>query len=527
MKKAIFFLSFLFSFCQTYSQEFPIIWGNFQKTSGELVSILPKNNLNFLALRWSGGNTFGSYKLENYESLTFLEQKKVKLNTLSGIGTFEKVFYFGDKACVFLSDFANGRMMLFMQKYNDYLDPEEEPQLLADYENRKFNSKPNFQIVTSNNNKFLSVFWQIPGKSIQSDSYGYKIYNSNFIEIHAGEYAIPIDGNLTIINNYHLTDQGDCLISVSEYTKSVDRLFANNNENFKALHIYKLKNNVLSEFSLNTEGLRVEELRLNSNDSSTYSLIGLYSKGNLRSVTGICTLQIDAVHDTIKSSGFIPLSIASGGDKWGNDSQFLGQNFGRSQNSSNSNRYTYKLRDIFIQNDGSILASIEEYYLYRRVNVDNRSGISTSVNYYYYDDIIAIKINNKNGLDWENRIQKSQVSVNDQGVYSSFSSFVKDTNFCFIFNDNSLNYDDQGVYKKENSKPTAHNFMRQRNASTLVQIDFKNGKNSRKTFISKNELDGLLIPKMFVLNTANKELLVVAYQGFKEKFGYIKLNERK
>jgi hypothetical protein len=521
MKKALVFFIFIASLSKVYCQILPIVWGEYQKTSGKLAAILPKNNLSYIALRWSGGNTFGSYRLENYENLTFLEQKKVKLNTLSGIGTFETACYFGGKTCVFLSDFANSKMMLFLQKYDDYLNTEDDPQLLAEYENRKFNSKPNFQIVTSNNNKFLSVFWQIPGKSTQSDSYGYKIYDSNFMEIQAGEYAIPIDGNLTIINNYHLTDQGDCLISLTEYTKSVDRLFADNNENFKTIHIYKLKNNILSEFSLNMEGLRVEELRLNSNDSSTYSLIGIYSKGNLRSVTGILSLQIDAINDTIRSSGFIPLSIDSGGDKWDNESQFMRQNFGRSMNSV---RYNYKLRDVFIQNDGSILASVEQFYIYRRVNIDNRSGISTSTNYYYYDDIIAFKINTKNNLDWEKRIQKSQVSVNDQGSYSSYSSFVMDTNFCLIFNDNSINYNDEGDYLRGNSKPAPNNFSRQRNASSLVQIDNNTGNSSRKTFISKNELDGFLIPKMFVFNTANKELLFVAYQGFKEKLGLLKLN---
>ena len=526
MKKAIVFFGFLFSVCKIYSQDLPIIWGEFQKTTGNLVEIIPKNNLSYVTLRWSGGNTFGSYKFENYENLSFLEQKKVKLNTLSGIGTFETAYFFGGKTCVFLSDYANSNMMLFIQKYDDYLDPEDEPQLLADYENNKFNSKPNFQIVTSNNNKFLSIFWQIPGKSTQSDSYGYKIFNSNFEEIQAGEYAIPIDGNLTIINNYHLTNQGACLISLTEYTKSVDRLFADNSQNFKAVHIYKLKNNVLSEFSLNLEGIRVEEFSLNSNDSSTYSLIGVYSKGNMRSVTGICSLQIDAINDTIRSSGFIPLTIESGGDRWDDDSQIMRQNFGRTINSYNSDRYNYRLRDVFIQNDGSILASVEQYYMYRRVNVDNRSGVSNSINYYYYDDIIAFKINSKNNLDWEKRIKKSQVSVNDQGYYSSYSSFVKDTSLCFIFNDNSLNYDDFGAYVKENSKPISHSFMRQRNASALVQTDCKNGNTSRTTFISKSELDGILTPKMFVHNTASNELLIVAYQGFKEKFGLLKLNSK-
>ena len=243
MKKALVFFVFLAALAKIYSQEIPIIWSELLKNTGSLMDILPKTSRDFVALRWSGGNTFGSYKFTNYENLTFLEEKKVKLKTQSGIGTFETSFFFGNKTCVFLSDFANSRMMIFLQKYDEYLEPEDEPILMADYENKKFNAQPNFQIITSNNNKFISIFWQIPGKFSTSDAYGYKIFDVNFIEVQTGEYILPFDGNLTIISNYHLTNSGECLISLTEYIKPVDRLFINNNENFKALHVYKLKNN--------------------------------------------------------------------------------------------------------------------------------------------------------------------------------------------------------------------------------------------------------------------------------------------
>jgi len=76
MKKALLLFIFIASICKIYSQELPIIWGELQKNSGSLLDILPKNTKDFVALRWSGGNTFGSYKLNNFTDLTFLEEKK-------------------------------------------------------------------------------------------------------------------------------------------------------------------------------------------------------------------------------------------------------------------------------------------------------------------------------------------------------------------------------------------------------------------------------------------------------------------
>jgi len=527
MKKALVFFIFLASLSKIYSQELPILWGESQKSSGSLLDILPKNTKDFVTLRWSGGNTFGSYKLNNLTDLTFLEEKKMKLKTQSGIGTFETSYFFGNKTCVFLSDFASNRMMIFLQKYNDYLDPEDEPLLMADYENRKFNAQPNFQIVKSKNNKFISIFWQIPGKFSNSDAYGYKIFDADFKEVQSGEYALPFDGNLTIITNYHLTNNGECLISLTEFIKPVDRLFINNNSNFKAVHVYKLKNNILKEFSLELEGMRIEEMQLGSNDSSSYNLIGIYAKGNSYKSFGIFSLQIDAQKDSLSSSAFIPLNTISAGDKWADNDQNNRQGFGRNITSYNPDNYTYKLRDVFTLNDGSILGSIEQYYMYRRVSTDYRSGVSSSVNYYYYDDIIAFKINDKNNLDWETRIKKSQVSVNDHGAYSSYSSFYTDSSFCFVFNDNSNNYDEFGIYTRGNSKPLSNNFSRQRNTSAICQLNKKDGGNSRKILLNKKELNALIVPKAFKLDIANQELLLYALQGYKEKFGILKLNTKK
>ena len=527
MKKSLIFLIFIASICKIYSQELPIIWGELQKNSGSLLDILPKNTKDFVALRWSGGNTFGSYKLNNFTDLTFLEEKKMKLKTQSGIGSFETSCFFGNKTCVFLSDFSGNRMMIFLQKYNDYLDPDDEPILMADYENRKFNAQPNFQIVRSKNNKFISIFWQIPGKFSNSDAYGYKIFDANFKEVQSGEYALPFDGNLTIITNYHLTNNGECLISLTEFIKPVDRLFINNNENFKAVHVYKLKNNILKEFSLELEGMRIEEMQLGSNDSSSYNLIGIYAKGNSNKSLGIFSLIINAQKDSLSSSSFIPLNSVSASDKWVDDDQNNLLGFVRNVTSYNPDIYTYKLRDVFSLNDGSILGSIEQYYLYRRVSTDYRSGISSSVNYYFYDDVIAFKINDKNSLDWEKRIQKSQVSVNDQGAYSSYSSFYTDSSFCFIFNDNSNNYDESGYFKKENTKPLSNNFSRQRNTSAICQINNTDGGYSRKILLDKKELNALIVPKAFKLDIANQELLLYALQGYKEKFGILKLNTKK
>ncbi|MEY3126098.1 MAG: hypothetical protein RL273_208, partial [Bacteroidota bacterium] len=99
-----------------------------------------------------------------------------------------------------------------------------------------------------------------------------------------------------------------------------------------------------------------------------------------------------------------------------------------------------------------------------------------------------------------------------------------DSSFCFIFNDNSTNYDEFGSFTKENSKLQSNNFSRQRNTSAICQINKIDGMYSRKILLDKKELNALMVPKAFKLDLVNQELLLYAIQGFKEKFGILKLN---
>jgi hypothetical protein len=505
-----------------WSQQFPISWGNLERSNGSLIEILPRTNNDFYTLRWSGGRTFGSYRISNHENLSFVQSGRIKQVAENGIASFENAYYFGGKLYVFLSDKTKGEMSLYYQIYDAELKPYGSSELIASYANNKLNAKPNFKILQSWNREFIGIVWEIPGKRTTSDIYGYRVFDKSMNEVQSGEYVLPFDGNLTTINEHHISNQGDYFLSLTEHQRPNDRFLVRSHENFKAIHVYKIRNNELKEFQVELDGKRIDDIAMSSNDSSYFTLSGIYGSGNSNGIEGIFIVRIDSKKDSVIYRGMVPFSR-----------DLVFQNLTERQREKTEQRlfnrnsepqlYNYRLRDIFTQSDGTVLGSVEQYYVHRRVTYDNRTGISSTVYYYYYDDIIAFKIGNSGKFDWQKMLPKSQVSINDGGPFSSYSSFVNDKKMCFIFNDNIKNYTEDGSFLPNVNSNSIYslNLSRKRNVAAIASIDIETGELSRNTLFTRKEINSIVVPKMFKHNMLTKELLMYAILGSKERFGIL------
>ena len=522
MKNWLLLSLFLLTNSLIISQEFPISWGNLERSNGSLIEILPRTNTDFYTLRWSGGRTFGSYRIANHENLSFIQTQRIKQVAENGIANFENAYYFGGKLYVFLSDKKSGEMALYYQIYDSELKPSGDSELMATYNNNKLNAKPNFKILQSWNREFIGVVWEIPGKRTTSDIYGYKVFDNTMNPIQSGEYVIPFDGNLTTINENHISNQGDYYLSLTEHLRPNDRFMGRAYDNFKAIHVYKIKNNELKEFQVNLDGKRVDDITLSSNDSSFFTLSGIYGSGNLSGIEGIFIIRIDSKNDSVVSRGMVPFSR-----------DLVFQNLNERQRDKAEQRllnrnsepqlYNYRLRDIYTQPDGSVLGSVEQYYVHRRVTYDNRTGVSSTIYYYYYDDIIAFKIGKSGQFEWQKMIPKSQVSINDGGPFSSYTTFMNDKKMYFIFNDNIKNYNEDGSFSLNMNSNSIYslNLSKRRNAAAIASIDIETGEITRNTLFTRKELNSIVIPKMFKINLLTRELLMYAILGGKERFGIL------
>jgi len=500
------------------SQSLPISWGPLESKRGVLLDILPIRSADFYALRFSG-RLLGSYRVNTYNQLSFLQQQRIKPVTETGFANVESSAFFAGKFQVFLTDRSGATMSLYSQTI---IEGEENApsELRCTYQVARMGAKPNFHILMSQNHHFLAVTYEIPGRRENRDLYGYVLYDSTFSEIEHGEYLLPFDGNMATINQNHITNQGDYLIAVTEHKDRIDRFFGRNWENFKALHVFKIKKDAIKEFHVELEDKRIDDILMSSNNYGQVSMTGLYGRGNNRGIEGVFSMNLNIISDSIKGYRYSPFDQEIVRES---KSNFLINSMFRrgNQRGEEPQVFSYKLRTIQTLEDNSQVGYLEQYYERQFVNYDSRTGITTVNNYYYYMDVVVFKLAPDGAYMWGKRIPKTQITMNDNGPYSSFVAFNNQQKAYILFNDNKKNYDENGIFLRENSSVYGLNLSAWRNVVSLVTIDLSNGNNDRNTLFTRKDLSAIAVPKLMKVDWKNLEVLLYAINRNREKFGII------
>ena len=518
--KTLALLLFILTVFNGYTQQ-QVDWGKMERSSGRMLSILPKNESDFYSLRWSGGAVLGNYKLSKHSNLSTVASGKLLLKADNGMANFEDSKVINGKLLVFLSDRYEGENHFYMQEYGEDMKPLGEPNKLAKYELERGKSRGFFNVIVSQDNTHFGVVWEIPGKREEKDRYGFKIFNENMEVINEGDYKLPYEGRLSNIDQHYLTNTGDYFISVIEYQESEQKRLFRNYLNYKSTHILHITDEGLEDFEVNLSGKRVEAMSMSSDNQRIFTLTGIYGETGKAGVSGLFYLRADFDRQEIIDEGF---------EKFGKD--FITQDWSDRQKERAERQeqrgkgepqlYNYVMRQTEVLEDGSIIGSIEQYYVVVSSYTDPRTGATRTTYTYYYNDVIAYKVGKDGGFDWLTKIDKYQVSTNDGGPYSSYARYMNDGKLCFIFNDSDRNYDENGKFLK-GSRTYAANFSKRRNVVALVEIDLSNGNVDRKTFFDRSEINALAVPKLFNVNYTKGEVLLYAVYGRNERFGKLKL----
>lgn len=518
MKRAFIFFGIFICF-SLIGQELPINWGPLEPSKGSLIEIMPVRSGDFYTLRYTGG-LLGTFRTTLHNQLSCIEDQRIKPITESGIGNVDGGLYFGNQFLIFLSDRANGTMSLYTQQLNDNLGSDTPTELRMNYFDQRVNAKPNFNVLSSQNRNFIVVYYEIPGKRQNRDVYGYTVFDTTFKTIQQGEYALPFDGNMSTINQHHLTNEGAYLLVVTEHKEKNDKFFGKSHENYKALHIYKIQENVLKEYNIDLQNKRIDDILVTSNNQQKVVMTGLYGKGGNAGIEGVFSMSIDLEKDTIENYKYMTFSKDILKESR-NDNQMTRYERRLENRGETPQVYSYKLRQMETKEDGSQIGCMEQYYVRKYTSYDTRTGITTTNFYYYYMDIVVFKINPDGNFAWENRIPKSQISLNDFGPYSSFSAFSNEKKLFLLFNDNRKNYNEVGDFNIDDKGVYGFNLSLWKNVVAMTSIDLSSGEMSRRTFFTRKELSAIVIPKMMQVDWKNKEVLLYAINRNREKFGII------
>lgn len=134
-----------------------------------------------------------------------------------------------------------------------------------------------------------------------------------------------------------------------------------------------------------------------------------------------------------------------------------------------------------------------DIFICEKKEVDEQQGEDISVYgsqysysrfYYYFYEISVLSVNPDGTLDWHKMVKKEQISMNDDGYYSSFGCQVLNNKLYFIYND-----------------------MSRKSSNVLLYEVNPNGQGESEIFLRASDLDGHAIPKEAV-QVSSKELLI-------------------
>jgi len=188
-------------------------------------------------------------------------------------------------------------------------------------------------------------------------------------------------------------------------------------------------------------------LKLDVNSAGDLQAIGFYSNVRFSKIDGYFSCRIDGKTKAIQQNHFHKFENEVGSVPGMNAPNIGGAAIG------------YQLRALITTEDGGQILLAEQFDFRQTSDYVTQSGdfknTKKYTNNFYYEDVMALKINPDGTMGWISYARKNQISQNDNGYWSSYASFYKDSKLYLIYNDHPKNIDSENpnrMFQYEASK---------------------------------------------------------------------------
>ena len=400
-----------------------------------------------------GSNTF---TLQHYSN-DFVPTRSFDLEIREGGNPREvqHLLHLNNKLYIFYSypDLNVRKNILFVREIDkSTLQPKTDMLKLGeiDYSGKSNSNRGDFNFRISRDSSKVLVFYNLPYTKGEPEVFGFNVLDDQMKSIWQRNITLPYRDDLFDVESFRVDNSGNVyLLGLIYKERRKSKRKGQPNYSYEILAC-RNEGKTLVQYPVAQEDRFLSDMQIEILDDKRLVCAGFYSEKGTYSVKGTYFLTIDATTKEIKSKSFKKFSldfiIQSMTERKAN------RTVRKAENGEDAELFEYDLDKLLVGKDGSAILIGEQYYMNAVTNTMFVNGVMSTITtyHYYYNDIIAVKINSEGQIEWAEKIAKTQHSINDKGFFSSYTLAIVKGKICFIFNDNPQNLSYKGVGRPAN-----------------------------------------------------------------------------
>ena len=288
------------------------------------------------------------------------------------------------------------------------------------------------------------IFHTISDKKNLYKTFGFTVLDSDFNLQWEKQVTLPYKSKLFDIESFEISSNGAIYILGKKYsTRKIPLLKENPNFNYRLLSYFEEEEQV-KEYVVDFAGKFLNDLQIVLTETQDVICAGYYSSNGVNTVAGTCYLKIDGETKEViteKLQEFSVEVLTQGlSDR---EEKKLRNSISSGTNYELSN---YELDDAILNVDGSVTLIGEQIGM-DIGTLQSTTSSSTTMIRYYYNNILVVRLTLDGVIENVDVIEKRQKTVNDGGLYSSYTHVKYDDDLYVLFNDHPKNITYDGSTK--------------------------------------------------------------------------------
>ncbi|MBK0404222.1 hypothetical protein I5M27_14595 [Adhaeribacter sp. BT258] len=490
-----------------------VVWGpalkDPRKTS--TIRIIGNDRTGFFTLRndYSSVSLFSrenqKYFLERYDlqnKLAFSKELSIPNPVKSKQRpAYEAIYYLDGQLVLFSSYFDkdNDRNVAFANKVNadGTVDPKTvDVSVIEGATSRR--KSGGFSFSLSNDSSKILVYQDMPYDRKENEKFQFKVLDKELNILVNKAVTLPQLDKETQLSDYRVDNDGNVYVLASTLKKREERK-SKEQKYLCQVYGYFRDSDQVKSYTIQIPSKFVTDITFDLDNQKNLIVAGFYADDKKLKASGTFFMKVDFATKKILTQGVKDFSKEF-------LEMFMSKTRAKNENAGVANMDLDKL---IVREDGGALLVGEQAYEYV---VQNK----TQYTYHYVrNDIVFININPDGSIEWMKRVPKKQHTVNDGGIYSSYSVSVMKDKIYLIYNDHVKNIGRTDPKKLKFMKKPAK-------AVTMLAVMDASGEVQKKALFPAKDHKTIVRPGFYLQDS--KSVIIYSENGRNYRFGNIEFN---